>query len=260
MAEPKVSICIPAYNNGESVQRLLDSIVQQSYCDYEVILTDDSPGNEVADVVKEYENRIPFRYYRNEMQLGPTKNCNQAISFAKGEYIKVMHHDDWFENENSLEIFVDMMQKHPDVSLAFSGTEQVGRDTRYSRCIHPRDVQRLKSDWRNLFLGNWIGAPSATIFKNEGWLFDENLKWCVDYELYMRILEQNPQFEYTELPIICIGESETQVTQSCMRDEDLRYNEHKYVYKKFNLSKKPVLLKAYLTETIHYKIRKRRDR
>lgn len=252
MADCKVSICIPAYNNGLYIKRLFDSIEQQSYRDYEIILTDDSPQNEVVDVVDNYKDKMAIRYYKNDEQLGPTKNCNRAISFARGEYIKVMHHDDWFAQNDGLQCFVDMLDKNSRVSLAFSGTEQVSAKKRYTRHIEPDQVKKLKLDWRNLFLGNYIGAPSATIFRNEGWAFDENLKWCVDYELYMRILEKNKIFAYTELPLICIGESETQVTRSCVADKKLRYDEYKYVYKKFDLKNNPIYRKAYFIETLKY--------
>lgn len=252
MSDYKVSICIPAYENGLYIKRLLESIKNQTYKNYEVILTDDSVENEVLDIVTDYKDIMVIEYYRNNERLGPTKNCNRAISLAKGEYIKVMHHDDWFANDKSLEKFVNMLEKNNDVSLAFSGTEQVSTERRYTRHIESEQVKKIQQDWRNLFLGNYIGAPSATIFKNEGWTFDENLKWCVDYELYMRILRNNSNFTYTEAPLICIGESETQVTQACMEDKKLRHDEYKYVYEKFELKHYPQFFKAYVIETLKY--------
>lgn len=256
----KVSICIPAYNNGVYIERLFNSIIQQSYKDFEVVITDDSNPmcDDVYNVINKYKDKIKIGYYRNKVQLGPTKNCNKAISLAQGEYIKIMHHDDWFTDQDSLEKFVMMMQNNKNIGFAFSGTRQVSLKKTYERHILPKQVKNIRKDWRNVFLGNYIGAPSATIFRNEGWKFDDNLKWCVDYELYMRILRKNSAFEYTELPLICIGESDTQVTQDCMADYDLRYNEYKYVYKKFKLYQKPRLFCSYLFETLTYKISKKK--
>ena len=53
MGKPKISICIPAYNNAEEVRRLLDSIFKQTFQDWEIILTDDSTNEEISVLVKE---------------------------------------------------------------------------------------------------------------------------------------------------------------------------------------------------------------
>lgn len=254
--EVSVSICIPAYNNEEYIRRLLESIRIQTYRNYEVIITDDSSGQKVERVVEEYADSMPIRYYRNRSQLGSTGNNNQAISRAEGRYIKIMHHDDWFARPDSLEQLVFLLEEHPEADLAFSGEGRVGNGRSSYEYIKSDRAEQLKKDWRNLFLGNWIGEPSVTIFRNKGWQFDENLIWCVDYELYMRILQKNPRFIYTELPLVCIGLSDTQVTRTCMKDRKLMYDEHKYVYKKFNLGKNIRFRWYYMAETIQYKCNK----
>lgn len=251
--EVSVSICIPAYNNEAYIRRLLESIRMQTYRDYEVVITDDSSGREVERVVEEYADSMPIRYYRNPSQMGSTRNNNQAISFAEGRYVKIMHHDDWFARPDSLEQLVFLLEEHPEADLAFSGEGRVGNGRCSYEHIKSDRAELLAKDWRNLFLGNWIGEPSVTIFRNKGWLFDENLIWCVDYELYMRILQKNPRFMYTELPLVCIGLSDTQVTRTCQKDRKLMYDEHKYVYKKFNLGKNLRFRWCYIVETIKYK-------
>lgn len=69
----RVSICIPAYNNAVSLQKLIESIDVQTYTDYEVIITDDSSTNDVQDYVTRLGN-TKIRYYRNVKQLGATGN------------------------------------------------------------------------------------------------------------------------------------------------------------------------------------------
>ena len=104
----------------------------------------------------------------------------------------------------------------------------------------------------SLFLNNWIGAPSVTIFRNKGWLFDDKLVWRVDCELYMRILSENSRFVYTELPLVYLGTSDTQLTKTCREDKELMYDEIKYIYKKYKKHINLRLWKSYTAETIRY--------
>ena len=66
----KVSICIPAYNNAQSVERLLSSVEMQNCREYEVILTDDSEGDEIERLV---QGKTYVKYYKNRQRLGSTE-------------------------------------------------------------------------------------------------------------------------------------------------------------------------------------------
>ena len=61
---PFISICIPAYKHVEYLQRLLDSVLRQTYTDYEIVITDDSPDNSVAELVERYQSKTEIRYYQ----------------------------------------------------------------------------------------------------------------------------------------------------------------------------------------------------
>lgn len=121
---PKVSICIPAYNNAAEVKRLLESIRMQTFRDLEIILTDDSTNEEIAELVKS-SGWEDIRYIHNEKPLGHIFNWNKSLSEAQGEYIKIMFSDDWFTAPDSLEKMVSLLDRAPEASLAFCGTMQV---------------------------------------------------------------------------------------------------------------------------------------
>lgn len=108
----KVSICIPAYNNEVSLKRCLDSVLIQDFEDYEIVITDDSPSNVIAQLVSGYNNS-KIHYYKNTENLGSPENWNRALSLAKGEYIKIIHHDDWFSSNDSLDKFVALLDTNP---------------------------------------------------------------------------------------------------------------------------------------------------
>lgn len=247
---PKISICIPTYNNADEVERLLESIVCQEYGDYEVNISDDSTNDEIERMMARYPR---VRYIHNEKPLGHIFNWNAALQMAQGEYIKLMFSDDWFTDSRSLGSFAAMLDDNPTAVLAFSGSRQVmldGQDAdgirhvarenhrdAYDRWAPEEYVNRLKKDYRTLFISNQIGAPSAVIYRRGACLtlFDEKSNWASDVFLYFELLEGNRQFAYTEKPLVSIGVHAHQYTES-FSEKDMRiYNDYRYMYTKYHL-------------------------
>ena len=92
---PRVSIGIPVYNGGRFIKEAIDSILAQTFEDFELILSDNASTDETEEICKEYatlDRRI--RYYRNEENLGAAKNYNRVFELSNGEYFKWASHDD----------------------------------------------------------------------------------------------------------------------------------------------------------------------
>src|SRR2546423_12636792 len=100
--QPLISICIPSYNEPELLERALLSIINQDYKNVEVIISDDTPDESVKKIIPEYSNRLQLSYYQNLPSLGSPKNWNAALNKGKGEYLMLLHHDDWLANSNSI--------------------------------------------------------------------------------------------------------------------------------------------------------------
>ncbi|MDO4332406.1 MAG: glycosyltransferase family 2 protein [Eubacteriales bacterium] len=256
----KVSICVPAYGNEAGIRRLLGSIAQQDYTDYEVILTDDSPDDSVRRAAESC-GISGLRYYKNGERMGATRNWNRAVSLASGEYIKIMHHDDWFTDRYSLGRFVKMLDEKPEAIIAFCGTWQVTlseekeeTDDRFARCISAEHETWIREDWRNLYLGDYIGAPSATIYRRCGLDYEEKLTWLVDVEYYMRLLQKQPCYAYTTEPLICIGISRDQLTESCKADGKLNIFEYGFLMDEFDLSGYAQYRKKFIDIALKYKM------
>ncbi len=233
----RVAICIPSYKNRESLKRLLDSILEQDYQDYIVSITDDTDTEEIEELARAYQSDKLF-YHKNKERLGATSNCNKSILLAqrfRPEYIKVMHHDDFFTFPFSLSRLVEMLDKERGSAIAFSGTCQVCSRNSYERCISSGEACELKKDFRYLYIANVIGAPSAVLIRNSQIYMDAKLKWLVDIEWYMRILSANNTFSYTCEPLVSIGVSRNQLTNECIADPALQIKEYRYVFKKLGL-------------------------
>lgn len=259
----KVSICIPCFNNVDEVERLLRSIYSQEYTDFEVNVSDDSTNDETQQLVEKQYSTV--NYQHNKKPNGHIFNWNAAIRMATGEYIKIMFSDDWFTDNTSLGTYVKLLDDHPEAALAFAGSRQVmldGQDISamhhvtaghqkgyYDRFADADFIERLKRDYRNLFLGNQIGAPSATIYRRGSALalFDEQSNWASDMFLYFDLLERNPVFAYTTRPLVSIGVHENQYTES-FSERDMRiYNDYRYMYTKYHLQESAAC-REYFTE------------
>lgn len=237
----RVSICIPTYENVEEVTRLTESIERQTFADYEVIITDDSKDCRIEEYIhgltaKKKEIAGKIRYFHNKTPLGHIFNWNEALRHAKGEYIKIMFSDDWFTYDDSLEKLVALLDKNPEADFAFSGNLQVSETESYGRKPEPGYMEKLKEDYRYVFISNQIGAPSNTLYRSkEGIAFDEKSNWASDVFLYMEILKRNPNFAYSEETLISIGIHENQYTESFTDGDERIVLDYAYMFQKYGL-------------------------
>jgi len=256
---PKVSICIPVYKDINGVRRLLNSILNQTFKDFEIIITDDSPDLAVNELIREFDLNIT--YVHNDSPLGACGNWNKSIDLASGEYIKIVHQDDFFTDSDSLNKFVKMLDDNPSADFAFSGSRQVTINPNdpfnvsnyYDRAISDKNLANMTDDYRDLYNGDWVGAPSATIFKKCDVRFDPMLTWIIDVDFYMSMLKNNSSFICTKEPLISIGVSDTQLTNRCKDDADLNLREYRHVFNKFNLGEEKKYRKRLCYITVLYK-------
>lgn len=255
---PKVSICVPCYQNKKEVERLLDSVKIQTFQEYEVILTDDSKDEQIQNYIEALRNSKAdiakkIRYYHNEKPLGHIFNWNKALSYAKGEYIKIMFSDDWFTYPDSLEKLVWLLENNSNADLAFSASMQVSATESYARKIEEGYIEKLKNDYRYLFISNQIGAPSDTLYRSKIKVsFDEKSNWASDVFLYMEILKRNPYFAYVEEPLISIGIHDNQYTESFTENDIRIFKDYEYMFQKYALKEsnqcRIYFLKQYLVK------------
>lgn len=219
MNTPSVSICIPTYCQTEYLSKTLESIKEQSYDDYELVISDDSPDNSVFDLVASFNFGDRLKYHKNKKKLGSPENWNEAVRCAKGAYIKLMHHDDRFSNPNALGEFVELLSDRDESDFGFSASIAEDAVTLRHTCNRPdfSKLHRIANNPELLFFGNIIGAPSATIYRNvPGNIFDARFKWLVDVDFYIRSIYKNKNFCYTQKAlVITTSNANHQVTSFC---------------------------------------------
>ena len=171
----------------------MDSVREQDFADYEVVVTDNSPDRTVADLVQGYLCDPRWRYYHNDTQLGSPENWNEAVLRSSAPLVKILHHDDYFSGPASLRRFVALMEANPYSYLGFSATavRDVATGSARRHCPSRRQVERFAVAPTLLFAGNLVGAPSATIYRRSvGLDYDKRLKWLADVDFYISVLKR----------------------------------------------------------------------
>lgn len=233
---PKVSICIPTYNQVDYLKKTLSSIQEQDFDDYELVITDDSSTDSVEVLVKSYGFGEKLKYFRNEISLGSPENWNECIRRARGQLIKVMHHDDAFTCNRALTYFVQLLEENPDASFGFCATTVYNPSNNKLRqnSVTKKQLIMLSRFPEKLFFGNIIGAPSATIYRN--WIgmdYDPRMKWLVDIDFYIRILRHNGNIAYIPDALIQTPTNVShQVTELCKNDMTIEFNENLLLFSK----------------------------
>jgi len=233
-----ISICIPAYKNVSFLKRLLDSIQIQTYRHFEVVVTDDSPDNEVFELCSSHSLKDSLRYFRNERNMGTPENWNESLRRANGEWIKLMHDDDWFAIPEAMMIFANAIRQHPGATFFFSAYTNVyleGNSSEEVR-ISGKWQKYLEKDPKSLLSSNRIGPPSVTIHKLSSLVFyDPMLKWLVDIDFYIRFLENSRAVFIPEF-LVKVGLGNDQVTQQVFRNPAVEIPENLYVLNKIGVS------------------------
>jgi glycosyltransferase involved in cell wall biosynthesis len=185
---PKATVIIPTYNRAALVKEAVDSVLQQSFSDFEVIVVDDGSTDGTREEVQKYRDpRIRYRYKENG---GVSTARNTGLKMAKGQYILFLDSDDLWP-DNYLEVMLEKLKEKPDYGAAYCGQIIRSPDGRIRIDCDPK---RSKSGWitRALFLKNRLApvhTPGTCFHRDvlEGFEFDPLLRSSQDIDAWLRL-------------------------------------------------------------------------
>lgn len=120
-----VSICIPTYNRSNLIGELLDSILVQTYIDFEIIITDNSDNLETKELIESKYKDERIKYFKNEKNLGMGGNTLKAFSYVNGEYLTFTPDDDIWVDKDKLQKQVKFLENHPDINIVYSNAKSI---------------------------------------------------------------------------------------------------------------------------------------
>lgn len=185
---PLVTVYIPTYNRVEMLKRAVESVLNQTYTNLEVIIVDDcSPDNTLEYLAQISQQDSRVRYFQNETNSGACVSRNKAINEAKGEFITGLDDDDYFLPER-IESFViswsSIRSKHPEMICLYSNILEKRKDGNFKKYKKPKIVKQ-----KDLLVANFIGNQVYTKTESlKAVMFDEALPMWQDLDCWYRLI------------------------------------------------------------------------
>ena len=187
---PTVSVIIPTYNRAHLIKRAIQSVLNQTYQDFEVIIVDDASTDNTEEVVKSF-NDPRIRYIRHEKNKGAAAARNTGIKTARGKYIAFQDSDDeWLPEklEKQMKVFENAPAK---VGVVYTDMWRIMRNKRKcyfsSPMITPEDgiIYKQALDYKVMNIGIQTAVIKREVFEKVG-MFDEKFPRFIDLEFFIR--------------------------------------------------------------------------
>lgn len=187
---PKVSVLMSVYNGSRYLAEAIESILGQTFSDFEFIIINDGSIDHTADILAEYAGRDQrLILIQNEQNLGLTRSLNKGLIRARGKYIARQDADD-VSLPQRLQRQVAFLDEHPEVVLVSSNYEvidEMGHQIRIER----KSSESLVIAWYLLFV-NYVGGHSVVMFRREQIMnlggYAEDYQYAQDYQLWLRLV------------------------------------------------------------------------
>lgn len=223
MSSPLVSVLIPTYEYARFLPEAIESVLNQDFEDFELIIADDASSDSTVEVCRRYaEKDARIQFIRHEKNLGMVENWNWCLRKARGKYIKFLLADDRLNHSSALRRMTAVLEQYPEVSLVASSRliidEQsvpvclkngLGRKDR----IFDRE-QILRRCFSMEGHSNLIGEPTAVLFRREQSArgFNPDYRQLVDLEMWFHLL-QGGMLCYLGDPLCCFRKHSLQQTE-----------------------------------------------
>jgi len=196
---PQVSVIIPSFNHDKYIAETIDSVLRQTYQDFEIVITDDGSTDNTVEVIKNFTDpRIRlFCFGRNR---GACEAANHCVEHSRGKYIAMLSSDDIFV-EDKLEKQVAFLEEHPDYGAVLSFAkiiDEEGQDFQEEDHFYTNiflQPNRNRWEWLNylFYRGNCLCHPSALIrkecYRTIG-LYDPRFAQLPDFDFWIRVCSQ----------------------------------------------------------------------
>ncbi|MBD2577590.1 glycosyltransferase [Oscillatoria sp. FACHB-1406] len=188
---PKVSAIIPAYNAEKTLRDTIQSVRQQTFTDWELIVIDDGSTDSTADIIKAIpDDRIHVFSFPN---AGLAESRNRGIDRARGEFVAFLDADDLWTTDK-LAAQVEALEQHPEAAVAYSWTDYIDESGQFLRSgMH---VTANGDVYQKLLLGNFLENGSNPLIRKQAFQkvgqFDKLVPTCQDWDMYLRLSAQYP--------------------------------------------------------------------
>jgi glycosyltransferase involved in cell wall biosynthesis len=157
----KVSIVVPSYNYERYIREAIESVLRQSFRDWELIVVDDGSSDASVKVIRSYQEdhpeRIRFYRHQNGQNLGLSRTYRLGFEHSRGEYVALLEADDFLHDPDSLAARVDVLDLHRDVGVVYSGVEMHGEEDVRKKIMG--DIRKWKLPYADLENRSFYAFP-----------------------------------------------------------------------------------------------------
>jgi glycosyltransferase involved in cell wall biosynthesis len=193
--KPAVSVVIASYNRAKFLPETIESIFQQSFQDYELLVVDDGSTDDTQRILRRYETRLRYFYQENR---GPSAARNLGVHYANGDWISIQDSDDLC-TPHHLQVLWDYVKDHPECGMVFANGDYLGGREHNRETIIPLDKSRQlakRGVELNDFFEKSILRLQAALISRKAYDalggHDESLRICMDLDLGFRLLMNFP--------------------------------------------------------------------
>jgi len=205
MPQAKVSVIIPAFNRARYIGQTIESVLQQTYANIEIIVVDDGSTDGTSEILDAYSGKIKRLEHPGHQNLGQSASINLGMQYADGEYVCVLDSDDYWELDK-IELQVRYLEQHPDVGLVYCNGTAVNSNGDYLYDIYISG-HREENKPERILLDCYIHLPSNSLMRmsvlRKAGSFDETLRAAQDHDMLIRVAEitrfgflDNPLYHY----------------------------------------------------------------
>jgi glycosyltransferase involved in cell wall biosynthesis len=202
---PRVSVVVPNYNHARFLRQRIDSIMGQTFQDFELILLDDCSTDDSRAILKDYAADTRVKLEFSEANSGsPFKQWNKGVRLAQSEYIWIAESDD-YADARFLERMLPVLEQYPTVQFVFCCSRCVGDDGQlqgFAITTYPEDkIDRWSADFRAdgreecrryMTRATYVQNASAALFRRSAYEraggADESLRICGDWKLWSSLM------------------------------------------------------------------------
>ncbi|MBW2003738.1 MAG: glycosyltransferase [Deltaproteobacteria bacterium] len=189
MSAPLITVLMAVYNGEKCLDHTIESILSQTFTDFEFLIINDCSTDRTADVIRSY-NDARIRLHSNETNIGQTKSLNVGLNLAKGKYIARMDADD-YSMPNRLERQYHYITQHPEYSVV--GTDCLVMDESNAK----RSISKGYFKYEDIIIKLLTGSPinHVSVLMNRADIvrigaYDPKYKISADFDLWSRLIRQ----------------------------------------------------------------------
>ena len=224
-SDPPISVLLPVFNGDQFLAEAIESVISQSFTDWEMIIVNDGSTDDTANVIARYLKDKRIRYFVNATNRGYAYTCNRGFNLCKGKYIALQDADD-VSTQHRLRLEFGALESNDKCKIAFSRIHYINSQGALGKMWggvrNSSPVLSHNEYFRKLYTqGNFVPNPSVMIrnCSDDKPKYREDLDVCNDFEFHLRMLHDH-DFYYLSQPLVFVRRDDDHTTMTSNREKN----------------------------------------